>query len=138
MKFRENFFIEDINAVLAAFTYCMRPDEIIEDILVALKEKHIGVKTNTIEWLTRALRQNSEGVEVLADKLLPTLVPMLDEADKGVREAVSKLIGLFVHLCGEGRVQQVPRQSSSTKDEVGAEVRPRLRQRTGSDRRREV
>jgi cytoskeleton-associated protein 5 len=115
-RFREGKLIEDIFQVLEAFDHCMKPVDIIDDIKTSLKEKHTGVKCNTLEWMCKALvKKDPSDTENVADKIMPTLIEMTDEGDKTVREAASKFVALVLFKCGEERFSKFTNKIQANK-----------------------
>ena len=102
-RFKDTKLTEDIFTLLENFAYCMKPEDVVDDIKACLKEKHPGLKTNVIEWLLRCMKKDPTVAEPTADKLLVTFVEMTDEGDKAVRDMAMKFIGLVFCLCGEDR-----------------------------------
>lgn len=116
LKFRETKLIEDIFQALEAFDYCIKPIDILDDIKAALKEKHTGVKCNTIDWLCKTLgKLDPSDTEAVADKLLPIMVDMTEEGDKSVREAGSKFVGFVNFQCGEDQFSKYTSKIQSNK-----------------------
>jgi cytoskeleton-associated protein 5 len=115
-KFREGKLIDDIFQVLEAFDHCMKPVDIIDDIKACLKEKHTGVKCNTIEWMCKALvKKDQSETESVADKIMPIIIEMTDEGDKTVREAASKFVALVMFKCGDERFSKFTNKIQANK-----------------------
>lgn len=115
-KFREGKLIEDIFQVLEAFDYSMKPVDIIDDIKVCLKDKHTGVKCNTIEWMCKLLiKKDPSETEAVAEKILPSIIEMTDEGDKTVRETASKFLALVIFKCGDERFSKQTNKIQANK-----------------------
>lgn len=115
-RFKDSKLIDDIFLVLEAFDHSMKPIDILDDIKAALKEKHTGVKCNTIEWLCKTLiKKDPSETEAIAEKLLPIMVDMTEEGDKSVREAGSKFVGFVYYQCGEDKFSKFTGKIQSNK-----------------------
>jgi len=123
LKFKDKKMTNDIMEMLAAFDYCLKPSDVIEDIKVALKEKQLDIKNNVIIWLCKVMKSDAEETEKLADKLIQTFIEMTEEGDKTVRENVSKFIALVLLHCG---VDKYSKQIGKIKPEKMATINKAL------------